>query len=263
MKLIWPVKKEDNVLTSGYGKRTFWMNGKLVTDFHTGIDLAPKNGQPSDEFAVADGLVIFAGLGGSFVYAGKTYRNPEILIDHGNGVISQYIHGSVIAVRVGERVKQGQYIGKSGKEGAATGVHVHFGLKIGNNWVDGLPYINGLIDVNLPVKVDSVSNDSYTVQRNDTLSGIAARFGTTYQFLAQINNISNPNLIYPGQVIKIKGASIPSQPIQAAPRTYTVKRGDYLSKIAQMYGTTWQKLAEINGLKNPNLIYAGQIIKLP
>ena len=44
---------------------------------------------------------------------------------------------------------------------------------------------------------------------------------------------------------------------------YTVKRGDTLSGIAAKYGTTWQKLAEYNGIKNANLIYAGQIIKIP
>ena len=43
----------------------------------------------------------------------------------------------------------------------------------------------------------------YTVKSGDTLSGIAARYGTTYQKLAQLNGISNPNLIYPGQKIKI------------------------------------------------------------
>lgn len=44
---------------------------------------------------------------------------------------------------------------------------------------------------------------TYTVQQGDTLSGIAARYGTTYQRLAQINGIADPNLIYPGQVLKI------------------------------------------------------------
>lgn len=47
------------------------------------------------------------------------------------------------------------------------------------------------------------SMPTYTVQSGDTLSGIASKYGTTYQKLAQINGISNPNLIYPGQVLKI------------------------------------------------------------
>lgn len=44
----------------------------------------------------------------------------------------------------------------------------------------------------------------YTVRKGDTLSGIAARYGTTYQKLAQMNGIQNPNLIYPGQKIRVK-----------------------------------------------------------
>lgn len=47
------------------------------------------------------------------------------------------------------------------------------------------------------------SNNVYTVKSGDTLSGIASKYGTTYQKLAQINGISNPNLIYPGQKIRI------------------------------------------------------------
>ena len=43
---------------------------------------------------------------------------------------------------------------------------------------------------------------------------------------------------------------------------YTVKKGDTLSKIAKKYGTTYQKLAQMNGIKNPNIIYAGQKIRV-
>lgn len=46
-------------------------------------------------------------------------------------------------------------------------------------------------------------------------------------------------------------------------RTYTVKAGDTLSGIAAKYGTSYQVLAQINGIANPNVIYAGQTIKLP
>ena len=97
---------------------------------------------------------------------------------------------------------------------------------------------------------------SYTVQSGDTLSGIAAKYGTTYQELAKINGIQNPNLIYPGQVLVITAGASTGTP------TYTVQSGDTLSGIAAKYGTTYQKLAQINGIQNPNLIYPGQVIKL-
>ena len=98
---------------------------------------------------------------------------------------------------------------------------------------------------------------TYTVQAGDTLSGIASKYGTTYQHLAQINGISNPNLIYAGQVIKIDGDSTPTQAVY-----YTVQSGDTLSGIASRYGTTWQKLQAMNGISNPNLIYPGQRLRV-
>lgn len=96
---------------------------------------------------------------------------------------------------------------------------------------------------------------TYTVQSGDTLSGIAERYGTTYQKIASDNGISNPDLIYPGQVLTINQASISGT-------TYTVQSGDTLSGIASMYGTSYQHLAEINGISNPDLIYPGQVIKI-
>lgn len=82
------------------------------------------------------------------------------------------------------------------------------------------------------------------------------KYGTTYQELARINNIANPNVIYPGQVIKINTTS---------ETTYTVKSGDTLSGIASKYGTTWQKLYEKNKSvigNDPNLIKPGQVLKI-
>lgn len=97
---------------------------------------------------------------------------------------------------------------------------------------------------------------TYVVQNGDTLSGIAARFGTTYQVLAQINGISNPNLIYAGEILRVPKGS-------AGQITYTVRAGDTLSGIAQNYGVSVSALASLNGISNPNLIYAGQKLIIP
>ncbi|WP_066894143.1 LysM peptidoglycan-binding domain-containing protein [Clostridium nigeriense] len=99
------------------------------------------------------------------------------------------------------------------------------------------------------------STITYVVQPGDNLSSIAVKYGTTYQEIARINGISNPNLIYPGQVLKIN--STKENEIY-----YTVKSGDTLSSIAAKYGTTYQEIARINGISNPNLIYPGQVIKI-
>lgn len=105
------------------------------------------------------------------------------------------------------------------------------------------------------------AGSSYTVVKNDTLGAIAARFGTTVAALASLNGISNPNLIYPGQVIQLSGSAAAPAPA-AGGQTYTVVKNDTLSGIAQRFGTSWQTLAAINGLPDPNKIYPGQVLKL-
>lgn len=101
---------------------------------------------------------------------------------------------------------------------------------------------------------------TYTVVSGDTLSGIAARYGTTAAELGRINGIANLNLINVGQVLRLSG-SAPAAPAQGG-ATYTVQPNDTLSGIAQRYGTNWQTLAALNGLPNPNLINVGQVLKV-
>ena len=103
----------------------------------------------------------------------------------------------------------------------------------------------------------------YTVQAGDTLSSIAAKFGTTVANLVAINNISNPNLIYVGEVLRIyRNTTITSRSTSFS-RTYVVQSGDTLSSIAARFGTTVANLVAINNISNPNLIYVGEVLKLP
>lgn len=104
--------------------------------------------------------------------------------------------------------------------------------------------------------IQAPATSTYTVQSGDTLSSIAAKFGTNYQALASLNGISNPNLIYVGQVLRVNGSA------NAGSVYYTVRAGDNLSAIASRYGTSYQSIAALNGLSNPNLIYAGQTLKI-
>lgn len=98
----------------------------------------------------------------------------------------------------------------------------------------------------------TTTTSTYTVRYGDTLSGIASRYGTSTSTLASINGISNPNWIYPGQVLKLSGGS--------SIRSYTVRSGDTLSGIASRLGTSWTALKVKNGLANANLIYPGQTL---
>ena len=104
----------------------------------------------------------------------------------------------------------------------------------------------------------SSSYQTYIVKSGDTLSGIGSKFGVSYQKIAADNNISNPNLIHPGQVLKI----YTDQPQQPVYETYIVKSGDTLSEIAQQFGTTVDKIAKDNGINNVNLITIGQKLKI-
>ena len=118
-----------------------------------------------------------------------------------------------------------------------------------------------------PSTQTSVQTKTYTVKSGDTLSSIAEKYNTTYQTLAKYNNISNPSLIYPGQKIKIPNSSNEKKETkpnkQTKVKTYIVKSGDTLSSIANKFGTTYQILAKHNGISDPNVIYAGQKIKIP
>lgn len=123
-----------------------------------------------------------------------------------------------------------------------------------------LAQANGISNVNLiyvgqTIKFSGASTtttSTYTVRYGDTLSAIASRYGTSTSTLASINGISNPNWIYPGQVLKLSGGS--------STRSYTVRSGDTLSGIASRLGTSWTALKAKNGLANANLIYPGQTL---
>lgn len=99
----------------------------------------------------------------------------------------------------------------------------------------------------------------YKIQKGDTLSEIAKKHNTTVIHLAQINNIANPNLIYAGEIITI---SCNHKTSVGNARTYKIQRGDTLSEIAVKFNTTVARLVELNGIKNPNLIYAGETLKI-
>ncbi|HBE2212106.1 LysM peptidoglycan-binding domain-containing protein [Enterococcus faecalis] len=99
---------------------------------------------------------------------------------------------------------------------------------------------------------DKLPEATHVVQYGETLSSIAYQYGTNYQRLAALNGLTNPNLIYPGQILKVNGSVVSN--------IYTVQYGDNLSSIAAKLGTTYQTLAALNGLANPNLIYSGQTL---
>lgn len=110
---------------------------------------------------------------------------------------------------------------------------------------------------------------SYRVRRNDNLSKIAKRFRTDARHLVKINNIKNPNSLYPGQRIKVPQSSpsirlakleINRNSLQYG--YYQVKKNDNLSKIAKRFDTDVIHLTSLNKMRDPNSLYSGQRLKI-
>jgi LysM repeat protein len=107
----------------------------------------------------------------------------------------------------------------------------------------------------------------YVVRAGDTLFAIASHFGTTWRELADLNHLADPDVINPGQHLRVPATagSQGSSPLVDPPAqtpgnstTYTVRTGDSLFAIAQRFHTTWQHLAQVNHLPDPDLIHPGQ-----
>ena len=100
--------------------------------------------------------------------------------------------------------------------------------------------------------------NTYTVQRGDTLYGIAKRFNTSVQSIKDINNLNN-NLLTIGQQLRINSNN-DNEPIECI--VYTVKKGDNLYNIAKKYNTTVEEIKRYNNLKS-NLLNIGDRIVIP
>jgi biotin carboxyl carrier protein len=112
----WPLTGR---ISGVYGSQRIY-NGTPKSP-HSGLDVAAAKGTPVH--APAGGIVSFANP--DLYLTGGT-----VLIDHGHGLSSNFLHLSRIDVRVGQRVEQGQVIGLVGATGRATGPHMHWGM----NW---------------------------------------------------------------------------------------------------------------------------------
>jgi LysM repeat protein len=145
---------------------------------------------------------------------------------------------------------------------------------------------------------DDTSEFPHTVQTGETLYSIARRYNVTVLAISNRNNITNPNLIFSGQILNIPGllptgpspntepqtteepgedvtdtpspappvetvTSTPTPPPPANERRHVVAQGENLFRIALQYGTTVQAIVQLNGLANPNVIYVGQELRIP
>ena len=109
------------------------------------------------------------------------------------------------------------------------------------------------------------AQDTYVVSQGDTLGTIARRFGVSADELQALNEIANPNQIFPGQVLRIPGGEPASAESSTSEeeRTYVVQQGDTLFKIALRFGITLEALETANDITDPNKVYPGQVLKIP
>ena len=126
--LIWPCPSSKRI-TSGFGKRKSPTKG--ASSNHQGIDISATTG--STVIAAAAGEVVIS----TYSYSAGNY----IMINHGSGVFTIYMHLSKKIADVGQEVSQGQKIGEVGSTGYATGPHLHFGIRKNGSYVNPLTFV--------------------------------------------------------------------------------------------------------------------------
>ena len=126
----WPCPSSTRV-TSDYGTRVSPMSG--ASSNHKGIDIGASAG--ADIIAAADGTVTAA----SYSSAAGNY----VMIDHGGGLSTVYMHASSLLVSPGQTVSAGDVIAKVGSTGISTGSHLHFGVSLNGSYVSPWSYLGG------------------------------------------------------------------------------------------------------------------------
>lgn len=126
----WPCPSSTRV-TSDYGTRVSPMSG--ASSNHKGIDIGASAG--ADIIAAADGTVTAA----SYSSAAGNY----VMIDHGGGLYTVYMHASSLLVSPGQTVSAGDVIAKVGSTGISTGSHLHFGVSLNGSYVSPWSYLGG------------------------------------------------------------------------------------------------------------------------
>ena len=156
-----------------------------------------------------------------------------VVLDHGGGWETRYLHlkHNSLKVRAGDRVAAGQPLGFMGTTGYSTGVHLHFEVRFNGDRLDPKPYLRQ----EAVFRREESGAKQKTTSSSKKSAETAAKTST-----------------------KPPAASI----LTPEPSLYKVKRGDTLWAISRQFGTTVDALVKLNGIQNPNLILAGQVLKL-
>lgn len=126
---VWPARGR---ISGVYGSQRI-LNGEPRRP-HFGVDIAAPVGTPV--VAAADGEV-------TLVHPGMFFNGKSVVIDHGLGLNSVYIHLSETSVKKGQKVKKGMVVGRIGKTGRATGPHLHWGMRLRDVEIDPALLVDG------------------------------------------------------------------------------------------------------------------------
>lgn len=222
---------------------------QAVTNY-IGVPYTPPAGTISNTYTVrrGDTLYSIAGRLGTTVQELKRINN----IDGNTLSIGQILRVPMESITDDE---ENIYVVKAGD--------TLYQIAIDNNTtVDELKLLNNLTNNTLTIgqllKLPSalINEDTYIIQRGDSLYSIASKYNTTVDALKEVNNLTS-NIISVGQVLKI-----PTVEETSGSDTYIVQKGDSLYSIAREFNTTVDTLKELNNLKN-NLLSIGQVLKIP
>ncbi|MEO0601581.1 MAG: M23 family metallopeptidase [Myxococcota bacterium] len=124
LQITWPIAGNPEI-SSPYGYRIHPVRG--VRHFHNGVDMR-----------VAIGTPVRSAQSGRVSMVGNSNTSGKyVVVDHGHGVTTSYLHLDSHDVGWGEEVEAGQVIGKSGNTGMSTGPHLHFIVRVGGRSIDG------------------------------------------------------------------------------------------------------------------------------
>lgn len=231
---------------------------KKTKKHHNGTDIGGLVKDPIYIEAFADGKVLKAQVSTA---AGGGFGHYVILqhkID-GEYYTSLYAHlaAGSMQVKPGQKVKAGQVLGKMGSTGMSTGRHLHWEIWKGktHGWsADGRGFVEPVSFVKALI----------AAERAKGFANVAASDDDPVEPAPVHEKVKPaPKTAAPKKPAAKPAAKKPVTKAKTMPKSHKVVSGDTLSKIARKYGTTVQRLAQINKITNVNLIRVGQVIKLP
>jgi murein DD-endopeptidase MepM/ murein hydrolase activator NlpD len=233
------VQGKDWKITSKMGNRIHPVTKQ--PRHHNGTDIWSPH-EPCWIEAPYDGTVVEARKSTA---AGGGFGNFVTLSHKINGedYVTVYAHmqDDTLKVKPGQKITAGTPLGKMGSTGMSTGKHLHWELQKAKKYAwnaTGLNFIEPVAFFDALIKLEAINGTAKDVTPADAPTAPAPVHGKTAQ----------------------KAAPVPPKPPVAA--TYTVVKGDNLTRIASRNGTTVAELVRINNIKNANLINVGQVLKL-